>query len=84
VEVRVGAVDLHGLVPGDGLEAELRLPVELDEGRLVLGVDEAERMHAEPFHEAERAWDGAIGHDPHDHVHALGRQADEIPESVMG
>jgi hypothetical protein len=34
VEVRVGAVDLDRLVPHDRLQALLRLPVELDEGRL--------------------------------------------------
>ena len=32
VEVGVGAVDLHRLVPDHRLQAELRLPVELDEG----------------------------------------------------
>ena len=25
----------------------------------------------------------AVGHDPHDHVHALGRQRDEVPEVVV-
>jgi hypothetical protein len=32
VEIRVGAVDLHGLVPEHRLQALLGLPVELDEG----------------------------------------------------
>ncbi len=32
MEVRIGAVDLHSLVPGHGLQAKLRLPVEFDEG----------------------------------------------------
>ena len=40
-------------------------------------------MDAEPFHEAEGARDGAVRHHPHDHVHALGRQADEVPEIVV-
>ena len=40
-------------------------------------------MDAEAFHEAERARDGAVRHHPHDHVHAFGRQADEVPEIVM-
>ena len=31
----------------------------------------------------KRARDGAIGHHPHDHVHAFGRQADEVPEIVV-
>ena len=84
VEVGVGAVDLHRLVPDDRLHALLRLPVELDEGRFALGVDEAEGVDAEAFHEAEGARDRPVGHDPHDHVHALGRQRDEVPEVVVG
>ncbi|VTZ63650.1 conserved hypothetical protein [Sinorhizobium medicae] len=84
VEVRIGAVDLHGLVPDHGLQPELRLPVELDEGGLVLGVDEAEGVHAEPFHEPEGSRNRPVGHDPHDHVHAFRCQADEVPEIVMG
>jgi hypothetical protein len=31
MEVRIGAVDLERLVPDHGLQAELRLPVKLDE-----------------------------------------------------
>ncbi len=42
VEVRVSTVDLHGLVPHDRLQAQLRLPVELHE-----------RRHARLVHEAE-------------------------------
>jgi hypothetical protein len=83
VEVGISAVDLDGLVPGHRLQSELRLPVELDEGRLVLGIDKAEGVDAEAFHEAERAGNGAVGHDPHDHVHALRRQADKVPEIVV-
>ena len=40
-------------------------------------------MDAKAFHEAERARDGAVRHHPHDHVHAFGRQADEVPEIVV-
>ena len=83
MEIRIGAIDLHGLVPEHRLQAELGLPVEFDEGRFVLRIDEAEGVDAEPFHEAERARDGAVRHHPHDHVHAFGRQADEIPEIVV-
>ena len=36
MEVRIGAVDLHRLVPDHRLQAELRLPVKFDEGRFVL------------------------------------------------
>ncbi len=55
MKIRIGAVDLDGLVPQHRLQTELRLPVEFDEGRFVLGVDEAEGVDAEPLHEAERA-----------------------------
>ena len=51
--------------------------------RFPLGINDAEGVHAKPFHEAEAARNRAIGHDPHDHVHRLRAQADEVPEIVM-
>ena len=33
---------------------------------------------------AEAARNGAVAHDPHDHVHRLGRQRDEVVERVVG
>ena len=83
MEIGIGTIDLHRLVPRHGLETQLRLPVKLHESRLVFRVDETEGVHAEPFHEPERPRNGAVGHDPHDHVHAFGREADEIPERIM-
>ena len=83
MEIRIGAVDLDRLVPQHRLQPELRLPVKFDEGRFVLGVDQAEGVDAKAFHEAERARDRAVRHHPHDHVHAFGRQADEVPEIVV-
>ena len=59
----------QGLVPHHGVHAEEGLPVELNEARLPLGVDEAEGMHPEAFHHAQAAGDGPVRHDPHDHVH---------------
>ena len=53
MKVRVGAVQLHRLVPNHRLQALLRLPMELDEGRLAGCVDQAEGVDAEAFHEAE-------------------------------
>jgi hypothetical protein len=41
-------------------------------------------MNAKTFHEAQGARYGPIRHGPHDHVHAFRRQADEVPEIVMG
>ena len=53
MKVRVGAVQLHRLVPDHRLQALFRLPMKLDEGRLTRGVDEAESVDAEAFHETE-------------------------------
>ena len=44
---------------------------------------EAERAHAEPHHHAEAARNGAVGHDPHDHVHGFRHQRDKIPKGIM-
>ena len=78
------AGDLLRLVPHHRVHAEQRLPVELDEARLALGVDEAEGVDAEAFHHAQAARDGPVRHDPHDHVHRLGHERDEVPERVVG
>ncbi len=82
--VRIGAGDLDRLVPGGGLGPELGPPVELDEGRFILIVDEAEGVDSEPFHHPQAAGDGPVRHRPHDHVGALRHQANEVPEGVVG
>ena len=74
MKVGVGAVDLHRFIPDDGGRADGRAPVEFDEGRFAVRVDEPEGVDAEPFHHSQRARDGSIRHDPQDHVHAF-RQA---------
>ena len=51
---------------------------------LPCGVDQPEGVDAEALHEAERPRDRPVGHDPHDHVHALGRERDEVPDVVVG
>jgi hypothetical protein len=84
VEVGVGAGDFEGFIPDDGLHAELGAPVELGEGRFSFCIDEAEGVYAEAFHHAERARDGAVGHDPHEHVGAFGRERCPVPEGVVG
>ena len=71
MEIRIGAVDLHRFVPDHRLQPQLRFPMELDEGRFPLGIDEAEGMDAKAFHEAEGARDRPVRHDPHHHVHAF-------------
>ncbi len=52
MEVRIGKVDLDRLVPGNRLQSEFRLPMKLHKGGLILRIDEAKGMDAEPFHEA--------------------------------
>ena len=84
VEVRIGAVDLQRLVPDDRLQPLLGLPVELDERRLPVGVDEPERVDAEALHEPERPRDRPIGHRPHQHVRRLRHERCEVPEVVVG
>ena len=83
VEIGIGAVDLHRLVPQHRLQALLRLPMEFDEGGFARVVDQPEAVHSETLDRAERARDRAIGHDPHDHVPGFGAEADEIPEIVV-
>ena len=83
MEVGIHPVDLERLVPDHRLQPERGLPVELDEMRLALGIDQPEGMYAEAFHEAEATRDRAVGHDPHDHVHRFGAERDEVPEIVM-
>ena len=83
MEVRVRAIDLYRLVPDNRGRADGRAPVEFDEGRFAIRVDEPEGVDSEPLHHPERTRDGSIGHDPQDHVHALRQERDEIPERVM-
>ncbi len=47
VEIRIGAVDLDRFVPEHRLQAELRLPVKLDEGGAVFLIEQAEGVDAE-------------------------------------
>src|SRR5262245_56868592 len=84
MEVGIGAVDFYRFVPNDGLQSQLRFPVEFDEGRFVLGVYEPKGMDTEAFHKSTGARDCPVGHHPHDHMHAFGRETDEVPEVVMG
>lgn len=84
VEVGVAAHHFLGLVPDQRVDAQLRLPVELDEGALALGVDEPEGVHPEALHHAVAARDGPVGHQPHDGVQRLRLERDEVPEGVVG
>ena len=43
MEVLISAGNLHGLIPNGGLQAELRTPVEFDEGRFAGIVNQPER-----------------------------------------
>ena len=52
--------------------------------RLALGIDETEGVNAEALHHPEAARDGAVLHQPHQHVRALRLQRHEVPERVVG
>ena len=83
VEIVVGALQLHRLVPQRGLQAELRPPVELHEGGLALRVDQTEAVDAEALDHPQRARNAAVAHRPQHHVQGFGGQRDEIPERVV-
>ena len=83
MKVGIGAGNLHGLVPDQRMGSRLRAPVELDEVRLAVVVDQAVGMHAEALHRPITARDRAVGHRPHQHVGDLGHQRREVPEGVM-
>src|ERR1700753_2447143 len=46
-------------------------------------IDEAVSVHSKSLNHAQRSWNCPIGHDPHDHVHALWGERNEIPEGIM-
>ena len=82
--VRVGAGDLDRLVPVERMGAGQRRPMEFDEARPPPRVDQPEGVDAEALHGAEAAGQGAVRHDPHQHVGRLGHQGGEVPEGVVG
>src|SRR3984957_4230942 len=83
VKVWIRAANLCCFVPDDRGGADSRAPVEFNERRFALRVDEPEGMDSKPLHHPERARDGSIRHDPQNHVHAFRQERDEIPERVM-
>src|SRR5271170_3751326 len=46
-------------------------------------VNQAEGVNSKSFHHSERPRYSPVGHDPHDHVHGLGHQGNEIPKRVV-
>lgn len=84
MEVRVHAAHDLRLLPHEGVHAQLGLPVELHQGRLTGGVDQAEGVDAEALHRAVGARDAAVGHVPQRVVRGLRVQGDEVPERVVG
>ena len=83
VEVGIAAGRDLCLLPHQRVHTGHRLPVELRQTGLALGVDQPEGVHAEPFHRAVRARDAAVAHVPHDVVGGFGVQRHEIPEGVV-
>ncbi len=83
MEVGVFAGDFLRFIPDQRMHALDRFPVKLHEAGFALGVDQPEGVDAKPFHHRQAARKRAIGHHPHQHVHAFGRQRDEIPERIV-
>ena len=72
MEVGVDAIEGERFVPNKAMYTQHWFPMELDQTRLTISVDEPKRVHTEPFHHPKRAWDCAVGHGPHQHVRRLG------------
>ena len=83
MEVRIGAADLHGLVPEDRGCSEQGPPVKFHEVALSLGIHQAEGIDAESLHHPKRAGNGPVRHRPHDHMKRFGHQGYEIPKGVV-
>ena len=83
MEVRIAPGRDLRLLPDQRMHAGDRLPVELDQAGLALGVDQAEGVDAEALHGPERAGNPAITHLPEHVVGGLGVQRHEIPERVV-
>ncbi len=84
MEIRVDTSEFLGFFPYEGGHAGHRLPVELDQCRLALGIHQSERVDTESLHGTEGAGDGPIRHGPHQHVGGLGSEGGEVPEGVVG
>lgn len=75
--------NLEGLIPNETVNSELGLPMELDERRLVLGVDEDEGVDTETLHHSQGTRDGSVRKLPHLHVLRLRRESKPVPRVVV-
>jgi hypothetical protein len=57
--------------------------MKLNEGRSAFPIHKTERMDTKSLHEPERTRNGAIRHNPHDHVHTFRHQGNKIPEVIV-
>jgi len=71
------------LHPENRVQTEQRLPMKFYEARFAFFVHKTERMNAKPFHHAEAARNCPIRHHPHNHVHRLRHQRNEVPEGIV-
>ena len=83
MKVRILAGNLLRFVPCQAVHAELGFPVKLDKVGLAARIHKSESVHAEAFHHAQAARDGAVAHDPHQHVGGLGHQRGKVPKTVV-
>ena len=83
MEVGIEAGEHLRLLPGQGVDAQHGLPVELHQRGPAIGVDAAEGVDAEALHRPVRARDAPVRHVPDRVVLTLGVQRDEVPERVV-
>ena len=83
VEVRVFAGDLLGLFPHERANALPGFQWNFTKRDLPCALTSRKVWTPKPSIIAKAARDGAIAHHPHQHVGALGRQRDEVPEGVV-
>ena len=81
-EPSVCGLDGGGVGGGQRLHALLGQPVVLDQLGLAGGVDPLVGVHAEALHVPVARRDAAGAEDQHDHVHGLGRLAEEVERAV--
>ncbi len=83
VVVSVFTGELLRFVPHQRASTGSRAPVEFDEARFALGVDQPESVHAEALHAAQAFRDRPVRHRPDDHVRRLRHQRNKVPEGIV-
>ena len=77
------ATKFESFVPDQRVYAKFRGKMELDEGALILAVDQGKGVDTKPLHHSERPRNGAVRHGPRVHVSRFGVQVNDVPEVVV-